>query len=260
MPQAVIGTDAKDIQSTSTTHKNQQTMSIFQTILKVLMFVLPQGDKEIMEQHQRSMPGYRERMAAQRAQEAEQLRKEKAKWQNPTHLDRLAPYFATPRSTDSEFFRLQAGKEPTFGKDSWRRKFTEGVIVYVAVVHIEAEAWLGSKHSTDIRNFMGIFAKDEAHRNDVAWLKKVADELCDMYEGRRPVADDCENLIEAIDDESEWSELKLPPRLAEGADVCMKRLTVEDKHLPNGYLPSDGIVPYFYWEGTIGKVHPDLYK
>lgn len=56
-----------------------------------------------------------------------------------------------------------------------------------------------------------------------------------------------------------WSELKLPDSLAEGADTCVRRLVVEDKELPKGYLPTNGIVPHLYWEGTIKRIHADLY-
>ena len=62
-----------------------------------------------------------------------------------------------------------------------------------------------------------------------------------------------------ISDESDWSNLKLPESLAEGADTCVRRLVVEDKELPKGYLPTNGIIPHFYWDGTIKCIHADLY-
>ena len=45
----------------------------------------------------------------------------------------------------------------------------------------------------------------------------------------------------------------------EGADVEVRKLVLYYKELPQGYLPSDGIVPHFYWEGTIRVIPAELY-
>lgn len=91
------------------------------------------------------------------------------------------------------------------------------------------------------------------------WLQKVTAVLRNMYEGKQPVAPGCEKIMDMISDESDWSNLKLPESLAEGADTCVRRLVVEDKELPKGYLPTNGIIPHFYWDGTIKCIHADLY-
>ena len=41
----------------------------------------------------------------------------------PTDLNKLTPYRATPRSTESGFSGTWPEKRPSFGKDKWREKF-----------------------------------------------------------------------------------------------------------------------------------------
>lgn len=65
--------------------------------------------------------------------------------------------------------------------------------------------------------------------------------------------------MDLIADESNWEEPKLPDSLSEGADTVVRKLVLEDKKLPKGYLPSNGIVPHLYWDGTIKQIHADLY-
>lgn len=47
---------------------------------------------------------YREKLAARRAQEAEQAKRDREMWQNPVSLDKLTPYIATPRSSETQFY------------------------------------------------------------------------------------------------------------------------------------------------------------
>ena len=56
-----------------------------------------------------------------------------------------------------------------------------------------------------------------------------------------------------------WSTVKLSGEIVEGADVEVRKLVLYYKELPQGYLPSDGIVPHFYWEGTIRVIPAELY-
>lgn len=220
---------------------------------------MTESDLDKMEAQGLDVSAYRAKLAARRAKEAEQAQKDKEMWQNPTDLDKLTPYVATPRSTETPFFRKVAGKAPWLGKGKWLKKHTEGQIVYVGVIDAPAEAWKGGKHEDDTHQIIGVYALDEKHIRNVEWLQKVTEALKMMKEGKQPVARGCEKIMDMISDESNWNELKLPDSLAEGADTCVRRLVVEDKELPKGYLPTDGIVPHFYWEGTIKCIHADLY-
>lgn len=220
---------------------------------------MTENDLDKMEAQGLDVTAYREKLAARRAQEAEQAKKDKDMWQNPTNLGRLAPYIQTPRSAETEFFRKLAGKAPWLGKSKWLKKHTEGQIVYVGVIDAPAEAWKGGKHEDDSHQIIGVYALDGKRIRNAEWLQKVTEALKKMNEGKQPVVPGCEKIMDMISDESNWSELKLPENLAEGADTCVRRLVVEDKELPKGYLPTDGIVPHLYWEGTIKPIHADLY-
>ena len=202
---------------------------------------------------------YREKLAARRAKEAEEEKRDRETWQNPTNLDKLEPYIATPRSTDTPFFQKVTGKAPWFGKNKWLKKHTEGQIIYVGVVDAPKYAWKGEKHEDDTYQIIGVYALDEKHVRNVEWIQKVMSILRIMHEGKKPVAPGCENIMDMIPDESNWDTIKLPENLSEGADAYVRRLVVEDKELPKGYLPSNGIVPHFYWDGTIKRIHADLY-
>ena len=218
---------------------------------------MTENDLDKMEAQGLDVTAYREKLAARRAQE--QAERDKEMWRNPTDLDKLAPYIATPRSTETPFFKKVAGKAPWFGKSKWLRKHKDGQIVYVGVIDAPSEAWKGGKHEYDTQQIIGVYALDDKHIRNVEWLQKVTAALRDMYEGKQPVVPGCEKIMDMISDESDWNNFKLPDSLAEGADTCVCRLVVEDKELPKGYLPTDGIVPHLYWEGTIKCIHADLY-
>lgn len=220
---------------------------------------MTENDLDKMEAQGLDVTAYREKLAARRAQEVEQAKRDKEMWQNPTNLDRLTPYIATPRSTETPFFKKVAGKAPWLGKSKWLRKHTEGQIMYVGVINAPDEAWKGGKHEEDSHYIIGVYALDEKHIRNIEWLQKVTTVVRSMYEGKQHVAPGCEKIMDMISDESDWSNLKLPESLAEGADTCVRRLVVEDKELPKGYLPTNGIVPHFYWDGTIKCIHADLY-
>lgn len=220
---------------------------------------MTENDLDKMEAQGLDVSAYRVKLAARRAQEAEEAKKDKEMWQNPTNLDKLTPYIATPRSTETPFFKKVAGKAPWFGKSKWLKSYEEGQIVYVGVINAPAEAWKGGKHEEDSRYIIGVYALDEQHIHNVEWLQKVSATLRSMYEGKQPVAPGCEKIMNMIPDESNWSYLRLPDSLAEGADTCVLRLIIEDKELPKGYLPTNGIIPHFYRDGAIQCIPAEFY-
>ena len=67
--------------------------------------------------------------------------------------------------------------------------------------------------------------------------------LRNMCEGRQPVAPGCEGVVSLAKEEDCWSTVKLSGEIVEGADVEVRKLVLYYKELPQGYLPSDGIVP-----------------
>lgn len=220
---------------------------------------MTEKDLDQMEAQGLDVSKYREKLAARRAKEAEEARRDRELYKNPTQLDKLKPYMQTPRSTETEFFKKLAGKAPWLGKGKWLRKFTEGQIVYAGIISAPAEAWKGVKHENDSFYAVGIYALDKAHMYDTEWLQRVMKNLRNMCEGQQPVAPGCQGVVDLAKYEDSWSTVTLNGEPVEGADVQVQKLVLDYKRLPKGYLPSDGIVPHFYWEGTIRLIPAELY-
>lgn len=235
-------------------------MALFKNAATEWEKTMTENDLDQMEAQGLDVSKYREKLAARRAKEAEEAERDRELYKNPTQLDRLKPYMQTPRSTETEFFKKLAGKAPWLGKSKWLKKFTEGQIVYAGIISAPAEAWKGVKHENDSFYAVGIYALDKAHMYDTEWLQRVMKNLRSMCEGRQPVAPGCEGVVDLAKYEDSWSTVKLNGEPVEGADVQVQKLVLDYKRLPKGYMPSDGIVPHFYWEGTIRLIPAELYN
>lgn len=223
---------------------------------------MTENDLDKMEAQGLDVSAYRAKLAARRAKEAEEAEeenKDKELYWNPTNLDKLSPYIQTPRSTETEFFKKVAGKAPWFGKKSWLKSYVEGLIVYVSIIDAPEEAWKGTKHEDDGHYIVGVYALDKEHIHNVEWLQKVAATLRSMSEGKQTVDPAYQGIMDMIPDESNWNTINLRGSLAEGADAYVCRLVLFDKELPQGYLPTNGIVPHFYREGAIKCIPAELY-
>ena len=235
-------------------------MEFFKNAMTEWEKTMTENDLDKLEKDGCDVGAYREKLAVRRAKEQEEAERDRKLYYNPIDLSKLTPYVATPRSTDTLFFKVVAGKAPWFGKEKWRKKYCEGDIIYVGVVHAPKEAWKGGKHEEDTHHIIGVYALDEAHKRDTEWLQRVMHVLREMCEGKRPVAADCQNVIAQVKDESNWNGERLGESLSEGAEAYTRRLVVYDKNLPKGYLPTEGIVPHFWYEGTIKCISGELYK
>ena len=93
--------------------------------------------------------------------------------ENCTNLSKLEPYMKTPRSTENEFFKSVAGKAPWFGKDKWRRKYSEGPIVYRGVVAAQSELYRPGNNVEDAFYAITIVAVDKEHQCNEVWMQRV---------------------------------------------------------------------------------------
>ena len=184
-------------------------MALFKNAATEWEKTMTENDLDQMEAQGLDVSKYREKLAARRAKEAEEAKRDRELYKNPTQLDKMKPYMQTPRSSETEFFKKLAGKAPWLGKSKWLRKFTEGYIVYAGIVSAPAEAWKGVKHKDDSFHGIGIYALDKGHMNDVEWLKRVMEKLRNMCEGRQPVAPGCEGVVSLAKEEDCWSTVKL---------------------------------------------------
>lgn len=148
-------------------------MALFKNAATEWEKTMTENDLDQMEAQGLDVSKYREKLAARRAKEAEEAKRDRELYKNPTQLDKMKPYMQTPRSSETEFFKKLAGKAPWLGKSKWLRKFTEGYIVYAGIVSAPAEAWKGVKHKDDSFHGIGIYALDKGHMNDVEWLKRA---------------------------------------------------------------------------------------
>lgn len=160
----------------------------------------------------------------------------------PTDLNMLTPYRSTPRGTESAFFRDVAGKAPLFGKEKWREKFANAVMVYGAVVQANRDLWLPG--TEEYLPAVFVFALHSAYIYDVEWLKATAEKISEM-KVNDAVPDDCREFIDILrDDQSEFC-FPLGPSLADDADAwCVTYKFDRQTILPGNRLPEDGIVPF----------------
>ena len=63
------------------------------------------NDLDQMEAQGLDVSKYREKLAARRAKEAEEAKRDRELYKNPTQLDKMKPYMQTPRSSETEFFK-----------------------------------------------------------------------------------------------------------------------------------------------------------
>jgi hypothetical protein len=98
--------------------------------------------------------------------------------------------------------------------------------------------------NTDHAGIVFVFALDDAHRYDEAWLAKTAERISEMKEGGT-VPPDCRKFIETLRDDRSYFCVKLGDSLNEGADAwCATYWLREQKQLPLGYIPHCRIIPF----------------
>lgn len=176
-------------------------------------------------------------------EKAEQEREEeRAAFQNPTALDKLAPYTRTPRSMDTPFFKATAGSAPWLFKDRWQKKYTEAPLIYAAVVQANTALWLPGNNEGYPAVF--VFALDEKHIRNSEWLKETAEMIYELQEADR-LPDDCCKLIETLRDESSAFCFRIGRSVCGDADAwCATYEFDKQTDLPCKALPSDRIVPF----------------
>ena len=166
--------------------------------------------------------------------------------ENCTNLTKLEPYMKTPRNIESDFFKAVAGKAPWFGKDKWRRKYSEAPIVYRGVVAAQSELYKPSDKGEDAFYAITIVAVDKAHQCNEEWMQRVIKQLQDMQAGKVDTPSDCAELVDMmdeVDNEGDWRTGMLGMSIAEGAEAYYRKDVFFRKNLPNGFLPTNGILP-----------------
>jgi len=167
----------------------------------------------------------------------------------------------TPRSAESEFFKSVAGNVPWFGKDKWRRKYSEGPIVYRGVVAAQSELYKPGHKVGEAFHAITIVAVDKAHQCNEEWMQRVIKQLQDMQAGKVAVPSDCAELVDVmneVDNDGDWRSGMLGMSIAEGAEAHYRKDVLYRKDLPNGFLPTNGIIPQVCTNAPVKKSHSPL--
>lgn len=163
---------------------------------------------------------------------------------NTVLLDKLAPFKRTPREVESEFFNDTAGKAPWFGKDKWREKYRNAPIVFGAIVQANNALWSPDDWPEDHCRCVCVFATDDAHRHDAEWLSELANKVSELKDASHVPAES-QAFINVLRNDQSYLCFKLAPSLAGTADAWCTTLRLEDQsHLPNGFLPALGVLPF----------------
>lgn len=206
---------------------------------------LTEEDLNEMEAHGHDVTELRAKLARRKMEEEElerRMQEEREAFQNPTALDKLAPYARTPRSMDTPFFKAVAGNPPLLFKDRWRKKYTESPLIYAAVVQANTDLWMPGNN--DYYPAVFVFALDENHIRDTEWLTEMASIIYDMKTTDR-LPDDCRKLIETLRDDTSEFCFRIGRSVCGDADAwCATYKFDKQSALPRKALPSDGIVPF----------------
>jgi hypothetical protein len=161
---------------------------------------------------------------------------------NLVDLSKLSRYIKTPRDVNDEFVRAVAGKLPLFGKDKKLQKVANGALIFTAVVQANAELW--KPGNTEYYPAVLVFALDEAHKNNIEWLKQTAATITQLKESGKGSIDSKRLIDFLLDEQSDFC-LRVPSSISGSADAwCAVHKFTEQTVLPNSCIPSEGIIPF----------------
>lgn len=161
---------------------------------------------------------------------------------NPVDLSKLDAFIPTPRDVNSDFVRAVAGKSLWFGNAKKRQKAARGALIYAAVVQANSDLWRPG--GEPFLPAVLLFALDEAHKNNVPWLRETAAEIAAL-KMNDSVPPDCRQLIASLRNHHSNFCRKVGDSIRKGANAWCAVYTFESPPLlPRKCLPSDGIVPF----------------
>lgn len=161
-------------------------------------------------------------------------------------LDNLAPFKATPRDPESEFYKDLAATAPLIGREKWRARCLEAPIIYSAVVQAHFGLWKPGDYGSMAAVF--VFTPNPARMYDTVWLKDVAGKVSEM-KGAPVVPPDCQDFITRLrNDQSEFC-CRLGDALTGGEEAWCATYAFSDQTvLPHKCLPNDRIMPFLLLE------------
>lgn len=165
-----------------------------------------------------------------------------SKVENPIDLSKLDQFDTTPRDLNSEFVQGYMWKLPWFWKDKVKKQAENWKIIYASIVQANSGLW-------EAWNFkylpaVIVFAVDDGHRRDVAWVKAMAKKISDLkYTPQVPVV--LEDLIKTLRDDQSMFCKKIDNSISDWADAwCATYSFPTQEILPKKHLPTEWIVPF----------------
>lgn len=220
-------------------------MGLFVNPMKNWEDHLTEEDIKEMEAQGHDVTEIRKKLDAKKAAEEEEERRrqeERDNFKNTTRLEKLNPYLQTPRDMETPFFKAVAGNAPWLFKGSWRKKYTEGPIVYAAVVQANNALWMPGNN--DFFPAVFVFALDKEHIHDTEWLSQMANKIGELADSSS-VPNDCQKLIETLRDSQSEFCFRIGKSVCGNADAwCATYKFEKQSALPRKALPSNGMVPF----------------
>lgn len=199
---------------------------------------MTEKDIAVLEQQGYNVTKLKAHIAQKEAEEQATARK----LAEAIHLEKLEPYEATPRNTDTAFFTAVAGSAPMQGQDQWRIKHQNAQLIYAAVVQADRDLWYPGT-GKDLSAVV-VYTNDPVRRFDTEWLLVIAEQLTDMEQGAK-VPKDCQALILDLQDEPSLFLHAVGQSVSGGLPVwCQAYRFPKQSNLPNGCLPPSGILPF----------------
>ena len=151
----------------------------------------------------------------------------------------LDPYRNTPRDIDSAFVKDVISLNSSYLTK--KQKYADAKIVYGAVVQAHHGLWTPGDYGHMAAVF--VFALDE-HVYDVEWLLDVAEKISEMKESSNVPEDNREFITTLRDDQSVFGYKVGASICGDAYAWCTTYAFMEQKVLPDTYLPQNKIVPF----------------
>jgi hypothetical protein len=170
--------------------------------------------------------------------------------ENPIDLGKLNAYKSTPRDTGSDFVKDCAGKLPVFGKEKILSAAAEAPLIFAAVVQAHGLLWKPG-NVKGAKGMVFVFATDDAHRYDLAWVKGLSKKIFDLKESADVPADSKKFIQTLRNDQSSFC-FPIAASLSGGAAAWCASYTIDDQSVfPKSYIPTEGIVPVLLLEKPV---------
>ncbi|TPN81215.1 hypothetical protein [Aquimarina algicola] len=178
---------------------------------------------------------------------------------NPTDLSKLTPYLNT-LDINSDFIKKSIGSGPYIGRNKWREEVRKGKVIFTSVVQAAPILW--EKGEIGYAVAVYVLVEKGEYKNNVTFLKSLSHMLNDFRDkaycpqglssAMIQLYDDLNNPDSIFDVKIDQTLLDSYGFSFEGRKVNSQKIRVKtggiinsqkEKKLPNGYFPTDGIIP-----------------